>query len=53
MRLSITVRLATGTCVTVPEIAINLGVNFFDFNSVERCLGIDLDTGYDHILRTG
>ena len=53
VRLSITVRLATGTCVTVPEIAINLGVNFFDFNSVERCLGIDLDTRYDHILRTG
>ena len=53
VRLSITVCLATGTCVTVPEIVINLGVNFLDFNSVERCLVIDLDTRYDHILRTG
>jgi hypothetical protein len=46
----ITVQLATGTCVTVPKVAVNLGVKFLDFDSVERCLVIDLDSRYDLIL---
>jgi hypothetical protein len=46
----ITVRLATGTRVTVPKVAVNLGVTFLDFDSVERCLVIDLDSRYDLIL---
>jgi hypothetical protein len=44
------VRLATGTSVTVPKVAVNLGANFFDFDSVERCLVLDLDSRYDLIL---
>jgi hypothetical protein len=46
----ITVRLAPGTRVTVPKVAVNLGVKFLDFDSVERCLDIDLDSRYDLIL---
>uniref|UniRef100_H3H286 Integrase catalytic domain-containing protein n=1 Tax=Phytophthora ramorum TaxID=164328 RepID=H3H286_PHYRM len=46
----ITVRLATGTRVTVPKIPVNLGVKFLDFDSVERCLVLDLDSRYDLIL---
>jgi hypothetical protein len=42
--------LATGTRVTVPKVAVNLGVKFLDFASVERCLVIDLDSRYDLIL---
>uniref|UniRef100_H3GPY2 Integrase catalytic domain-containing protein n=1 Tax=Phytophthora ramorum TaxID=164328 RepID=H3GPY2_PHYRM len=45
-----TVRLATGTRVTVPKVAVNLGVKFLDFDSVERCLVLDLDSRYDLIL---
>jgi hypothetical protein len=41
---AITVRLVTGTRVTVPKVAVNLGVKFLDFDSVERCLVIDLDS---------
>ena len=40
---TITVRLATGTRVTVPKVVINLGVKFLDFDCVERCLVLDLD----------
>jgi hypothetical protein len=34
----------------VPKVAVNLGVKFLDFDSVERCLVIDLDSRYDLIL---
>ena len=47
---SITVRLATETRVTVPRIAINLSIKFCDFDDVERCLVLDLDSRYDLIL---
>jgi len=46
----ITVRLVTRTRVTVPKVAVNLGVKFLDFDSVERCLVLDLDSRYDRIL---
>ena len=46
----ITVRLATGTKVTTPKVQVDLGLKFLDFNSVERCLVLDLDTRYDLIL---
>ncbi|GMG18399.1 unnamed protein product [Phytophthora fragariaefolia] len=46
----VTVRLATGTRVTVPKVPVDLGVKFLDFDSVERCLVLDLDTRYDLIL---
>lgn len=46
----VTVRLATGTRVTVPKVPVNLGVKFLDFDSVERCLVLDLDARYDLIL---
>jgi hypothetical protein len=36
--------------VTVPKVAVNLGVKLADFDSVERCLVIDLDSRYDLIL---
>ena len=47
---TITVRLATGTRVTVPRVLINLGVKVLDFDCVERCLVLSLDTRYDLIL---
>ena len=47
---TITVSLATGTIVTAPKVPVNLGVNFFDFDSIERCLGLDLVLRYDLIL---
>ena len=46
----ITVRLATGTLVTAPKVPVNLGVKFFDFDSIERYLVLDLDSRYDLIL---
>ncbi|GMF46723.1 unnamed protein product [Phytophthora fragariaefolia] len=46
----VTVRLATGTRVTVPKVPVDLCVKFLDFDSVERCLGLDLDARYDLIL---
>ena len=46
----ITVRLATGTLVTAPKVPVNLGVKFFDFDSIESCLVLDLDSRYDLIL---
>ncbi|KAG3144703.1 hypothetical protein PC128_g24341 [Phytophthora cactorum] len=49
-RDTISVRLATGTLVTVSKVSVDLGVKFFDFDSVERCLVLDLDSRYDLIL---
>ncbi|KAG4055387.1 hypothetical protein PC123_g9532 [Phytophthora cactorum] len=49
-RDTISVRLATGTLVTVSKVSVDLGVKFLDFDSVERCLGLDLDSRYDLIL---
>ncbi|KAG3183294.1 hypothetical protein PC128_g14230 [Phytophthora cactorum] len=49
-RDNISVRLATGTLVTVSKVSVDLGVKFLDFDSVERCLGLDLDSRYDLIL---
>ncbi|GMF45052.1 unnamed protein product [Phytophthora fragariaefolia] len=46
----VTARLATGTRATVPKVPVDLGVKFRDFNSAERCLGLDLDARYDLIL---
>ncbi|GMF57285.1 unnamed protein product [Phytophthora fragariaefolia] len=46
----VTVRLATGTRITVPKVPVDLGVKFLDFDSVERCLVLDLDARYDLIL---
>ena len=43
-------RLATGARVTVPKVPLNLDVKFLDFNSIERCLDLDLDSRYDLIL---
>ncbi|GMF20254.1 unnamed protein product [Phytophthora fragariaefolia] len=39
----ITVRFATGTSVTVPKVPVELGVIFLDFDSVERCLVLNMD----------
>ena len=47
---TVTVRLATGTHVTVPKVLVDLNVQFLDFNSVERCVVLDLDSRYDLIL---
>ncbi|POM61013.1 reverse transcriptase, partial [Phytophthora palmivora] len=46
----VTVRLATGTRVTVPKVPLDLGVKFLDFDSRECCLVLDLDSRYDLIL---
>ena len=46
----ITLRFVTGVRVTVPKVPLNLGLKVLDFNSVERCLVIDLDSRYDLIL---
>ena len=48
--VTITVRLATGTRVTVPKVPLNLGIKFLDFDSMERCLVLDLDSRYHLIL---
>ncbi|CAH0522642.1 unnamed protein product [Peronospora belbahrii] len=45
-----TVRLATGTRVTVPKVPMDLNVKFLDFNSMERCLVLNLDARYNLIL---
>ena len=50
---SITVRLATGSRVTVPKVPLNLDIKFLDFDSIELCLVLDLDSRYDLILRYG
>ena len=44
---AITVRLATGTLVNAPKVPVSLGVKFFDFNSTELCLVLNLDSRYD------
>ncbi|KAG2840375.1 hypothetical protein PC112_g3759 [Phytophthora cactorum] len=49
-RDTISVRLATGTLVTVSKVSVDLGVKFLDFDSVERYLVLDLDSRYDLIL---
>ena len=46
----ITVHLVKETLVTAPKVPVNLGVKFFDSNSIERCLVLDLDSRYDLIL---
>ena len=48
----ITVRLATGAHVTELKFPLNLSVKFLDFNSIERCLVLDLDSRYYLILGT-
>uniref|UniRef100_A0AAV1T949 Uncharacterized protein n=1 Tax=Peronospora matthiolae TaxID=2874970 RepID=A0AAV1T949_9STRA len=47
---TVTVRFATGALVTVPTVPVNLGVEFPDFDSIERCLVLDLGERYDLIL---
>ena len=42
--------MATGTLVTAPKVSVNLGVKFFDFDSIERCIILDVDSRYDLIL---
>ncbi|KAG2827931.1 hypothetical protein PC114_g9596 [Phytophthora cactorum] len=49
-RDTISVRLVTGTLVTVSKVSVDLGVKFLDFDSVERCLVLYLDSRYDLIL---
>ncbi|KAI9981167.1 hypothetical protein PInf_010852 [Phytophthora infestans] len=49
-RDTISVRLATGTLVTVSKVSVDLGVKFENFDSVKRCLVLDLDARYDLIL---
>ena len=34
----------------MPKVPVNLGIKFMDFDSVERCLVLDLDSRYDLIL---
>ena len=46
----ITVRLATGSRFTVPNIPLNLSLKFLHFASTERSLVLDLDPRYDRIL---
>ena len=47
---AITVRPETGARVTIPKDPLNLGIQVLDFNSIERCLVLDLDSRYDLIL---
>ncbi|KAG3126424.1 hypothetical protein C6341_g25372 [Phytophthora cactorum] len=47
---TISVRLATGNLITVSKVSVDLGVKFLDFDSVERCLVLYLDSRYDLIL---
>ena len=49
----ITVRLAAAARVAVPKVPLNSGVLLIDFNSIERCLVLDLDSRYDLILGMG
>ncbi|CAH0515725.1 unnamed protein product [Peronospora belbahrii] len=46
----VTCPVATGTRVTIPQVPMDLDVKFLDFNSMERCLVLDLDARYDLIL---
>ena len=45
-----TVRLAIGTRFSVPEVLVKLGVMISNFDSIKRCLVVDLDSRYDLIL---
>ena len=47
---SITVRQATGARFFVAKVPLSLGVKYLDFDSIERCLVLDLDSRYDLIL---
>ena len=47
---TITVRLATDTLVTAPKVPMNLGVKFFDFDSIKLCSVLDLDSICNLIL---
>ena len=47
---SITVRLATGSRVTVPKVSLKSGVKVLDFNVTERCLVLDLYSRYNLIV---
>ena len=47
---TIAFRLAIGNLVTVPKVPVNLGVKFFDFDGIERCLVLNLDSRYDSFL---
>ena len=47
---SIIVRLATGARVTISKVLLSLDLKFLDFDSVERCFVLDLDSRYDLIL---
>ncbi|ETO60134.1 hypothetical protein F444_21632, partial [Phytophthora nicotianae P1976] len=49
-RDEISVRLATGTLVAVSKVSVDLNVKFLDFDSVERCLVLDLNSRFDIIL---
>ena len=40
----------TGTPATAPKVPVNLSVKFFNFNIIERCLVLYLDSRYDLIL---
>ena len=40
----ITERIATGARVTVPKAPLRLGLMVLDFDSIERCLVLDLDS---------
>ena len=33
----------------MPKVPLNLGIKFLDFDSIERCLVLDLDSRYDLI----
>ncbi|KAI9922852.1 hypothetical protein PsorP6_002373 [Peronosclerospora sorghi] len=46
----VTVRLATGVQVSVTKVSIDLKLKFADFDRLERCLVLDLDSRYDLIL---
>ena len=45
----ITVRLATGAHTTVLKVPLNSCVKLLDFDSIQRCLVLGLDSRYDRI----
>ena len=47
---TITVRLAIGTRFSVPEVLVKLGVKISNFDSIKRCLVLDLESRYDLII---
>ena len=42
--------LATGARVTIFRVQFNVGVKVLDFDNIEHCLVLDLDSRYDLIL---